>query len=831
MVKRLLGLFLLVIISVTGIPAAAQIPEAITMSVSAGFDGSFREGEWLPVYIRVSNDGGDVEGRLVVRPETSNNAVNSAYSLPISLPNGARKAVFLYITAQSFATQIRVELIDDSGVVIAAEPATLRSLQSRDQLQVVISQSASGVVDLTGVHEGGYSGFQANWRIENIPDRATALRAVNMIMFSDIDSGTLSSAQKEAISDWVSQGGHLIVTGGTNWQGTAAGLRDLLPFVPQASTSLDSLTPIADWMHFSGSNLSQQAVVATGTVQPDAKVMVKTADDMPLLVRRTFGTGVVDYLVADPNAVPLRGWGGLSDLWLTLATNTEPHPSWSYGVTDWDVANSAINVLPGIDLLPDILPLCGFLALYIALVGPLNYLVLNKINRREFAWVTIPLFIVIFSALAWVVGFNLRGNEVTLSRLTLVESWSDAPHARVQQLVGLLSPRRAQYSLSVLDNSFLRPIPVTASGSTLLGGSNLQLSTAIEQSDVFQATDFPVDASFIAPFHAVTTVVKPEIGGTATIIFDTQTDLQKIRGSVSNNTDFVLNDPVILARGQVLRLENPLLPGDVVPFDLALSGNGLPSPSPLAFEVGGFRSVYFRVYSRQNTTTQTIADIMGDQLDDRKNYFYQGIGSTTEEQEIYRRRLFLSSFIDDPYNVLTGRGDQVYLAGWSSQAPLGVDLQGGNWKSLDTTLYLTQLAGQVTRPAGEALISSDQFTWMVQSPTTVSDAAPLGMTLQPGDEVIFRFTPLPYSVLQQVNQLTVYVDRGQNLVRNFPVDVWDWHKADWEPMVIPSGSQLDISEPERFIGPENAVQVRIVADDIGSYPRFDNLTVEQRGQF
>ena len=71
------------------------------------------------------------------------------------------------------------------------------------------------MVDLTGVHEGGYSGFQANWRIENIPDRATALRAVNLMLFSDIDTGSLSSAQKEAISDWVSQGGHLMVTGGT----------------------------------------------------------------------------------------------------------------------------------------------------------------------------------------------------------------------------------------------------------------------------------------------------------------------------------------------------------------------------------------------------------------------------------------------------------------------------------------------------------------------------------------------------------------------------------------------------------------------------------------
>ena len=40
----------------------AQQTDTLKLSVSAGFDGSFRENQWLPVYIRVSNDGEDVEG-------------------------------------------------------------------------------------------------------------------------------------------------------------------------------------------------------------------------------------------------------------------------------------------------------------------------------------------------------------------------------------------------------------------------------------------------------------------------------------------------------------------------------------------------------------------------------------------------------------------------------------------------------------------------------------------------------------------------------------------------------------------------------------------------
>src|SRR5688572_29797794 len=125
--SRLAGLFVILVFLAGFAPPQQATPALLTLAVEAGFDGNFREEQWLPVSIRVSNDGDDIEGRLVVRPETSNNAVNSSYSTPISLPQGSRKSVFLYITAQSFASQIRIELIDNDGVVVAAGPANLRS--------------------------------------------------------------------------------------------------------------------------------------------------------------------------------------------------------------------------------------------------------------------------------------------------------------------------------------------------------------------------------------------------------------------------------------------------------------------------------------------------------------------------------------------------------------------------------------------------------------------------------------------------------------------------------------------------------------------------------
>ncbi|MEP6986222.1 MAG: hypothetical protein ABI970_11525, partial [Chloroflexota bacterium] len=783
------------------------------------------------IYIHVSNAGEGLEGRLVVRPETSASSVRDSYSVPISLPTGAQKSLFLYITAESFATEIRVEMITNDGVVAAVEPARLRSIQSRDQIHVVVTQSSSGALDLSSVHDGGYNAFQSNWHIENIPDREIALEAVNTLVFSDVDSGTLSAGQKQAITDWVAQGGHLLVTGGVDWQSTANGLVDLLPMKPDNSRTLDNLTGLAKWVRFGGDQLTQQTVVATGTLQSGGRVLTSDADGTPLLIRRTLGSGTVDYLTATPSALPLRGWGGLGDVWLSLASSVNPKPGWSNGVVDWDSITNAINILPGVNLLPDVLPLIGFLILYIALIGPLNYLVLNRINRREWAWVTIPIFIAVFSALAWTFGFNLRGTEVTLSRISIVQSWPDADRANVQQVVGLLSPRRTQYSLSNGADTFLHTVPRTNNQGTLLGG-NIISSTNIEQSDVFKAVDFPVDASFIAGFDGEATIDKPKISGQVSLLTDSDNGQQTMRGSVRNDSDQTLNNASVLVRGQSIRIDKPIAPGDVVPFEITLPGEGLPSASPLAYTSGENGAYSSRSYTYYNDTSKSVTDIMGSQLNGTNTYYqFRNLDGNVEQQEVYRRTLFLMGLIDEPYKQLTGRGNHAYLVAWTNKAPIDTTIEGGTIKTLDSTLMLIQLDVQATLPTGSTVITADQFTWFAQSRTSLADVGPIDIAFSPGDAAVLRFTPLPDAVLKQVNELRVYVDRGQSTNRNITLQLWNWDTAKWDDQQTSGSNQLVISNPASYIGPENAVQIQINADDIGGYPHLSDLSIEQMGLF
>jgi hypothetical protein len=828
--KRWLGLWLIVLLALAGFgPPEQGLPDALTLDINAGFEGHFRDGQWLPLFIRVSNDGDDVAGRLIVRPETSGNAISNTYSVPIDLPSGARKTAFLYITARAYASQIRVDLVDNEGLVLAAEPVGLRPIQRQDQLFVVVSQAAAGLVDLTGVRVGGHDAYQANWSLENLPDHPAGLDAVNMMLFSDVDTSGLSSDQQQAIADWVTQGGHLLVTGGTNWQNTAAGLTDLLPMTPDNSSTIGDLTQLASWSANPEDELVEQTVVATGNVQPEAEVLAAAPDGVPLLVRGTVGAGTVDYLTADPGARPLRGWGGLTDVWFTMATTVEPNPSWMHEFTYWNSAASAVEVFPGYNILPEVLPLCGFLAAYIGLVGPLNYLVLSRINRREYAWITIPAFIILFSVLAWVTGFNLRGNEARVSRISLVQSWPDTDRAHVEQLIGLLSPRRTQYSLSMDDGSFLRPIP--RNDARFLTG-NVELSTEIQQSDVFRAADFSVDASIIASFNASGVIEKPAISGQANLFYDGA--VEELRGSVRNDSDVTLTDAVILARGVSLRLTEPLEPGEVETFNLTLAGEGPPAPSPMGDAPGVNASPYGYAgygYSYNNSNLvpfQTMLDILGDQYN--YNSYYAPPESTAQTEEIRRRQFFMESFLID-YYYATGRGNNVYLAGWSDTAPLSVNLEGANWSAQDTTLYFVELEVEFTPPTEQVLVSRDQFTWVVRERTGLNDVNLQDLSLQPGDEVVLRFTPLPNSQLSRVKEIVVEIGSSSAVLGTMPLYLWDWRVGDWEEVEVSTSGAYNIRNPARFLGPQNAVELRIVADDLAGYTRIFDLAIEQLGEF
>lgn len=823
--RHFLWILLLAILILSPSPALKAQQDLVEMNVRAGFDGRFRHNLWMPIQVNITNNGDPIEGRLVVRPERSN-ALTNVFSTPVSLATGASQVIFLYATMNSFGRSLRVELFDADGLTAADVEVPVQSLLPRDSLYVVVSDAPVNGVDLSQIATPEQQAVQVDWFVQDLPDMASALEAINAIVFSSADTGALTSAQREALQAWVAQGGHLIVTGGVNWEPTAAGLRDLLPLDPQSAEDIEGVDAL---LRFSGdyqTTVDGTARASTGALMEGAQVLASNADGVPLVARRALGAGTVDYVTLDPALAPLRGWSNISALWTTLLASAPPHPVWANGILTTETANTALSILPGVTALPETLAMVAFLAAYVLLVGPINYFVLSRINRRELAWLTIPLLIGLFTVIAWGAGFNLRGSDAILNRLSVVQVWPDAPQAYSDQLIGVLAPRRTEYTLALDEQRALRPLPANQPGLLTTAASGVNIS----QTDVFAARDFAVDASYVAGFMASGPMLKPALNVDASVSFDTDVDpiLMRVRGSVRNDLDVALRDVVLLTNGASFRLDR-IEPNTVFPFEVQapLSNSVLPAaPSPLEMPLGSPESASQGYFYRRGYATlptdQTVREVL--------NTFERELNSVPDDQEYVRRSSFLQTFMIDQLNS-TSRPGQVYILGWTDSASTQDTLEGTNWRSVDSTLYVIKADLSITLPQAQFTVTPDLFTWSSFEREGFVYRPPMGLELFSEGVISYRFTPVEPFMLDTVESLELVLEREDNFLRETVINLWDWEASRWRAVTVDAGTTVSVANPARFIGPMNTVQVQLERRATSGRLSLTRLGIIQRGTF
>ena len=829
---RLLLTFGLLLTLLTGLPARAQdnFRDVIEMAVEVGFDSFFRPGDWTPVQVALRNNGESLVGRLVVRPETSGTVVGNAFSTPVELPSGSEKSAQLHIRARSFPDKIRVELIDADGIVRASREAGLIDLAPQDQLYAVVTGANVAAPGLSGVHIGGFQAEQANWSLKDIPERGASLESLDLMLLVGIDSDGLSSGQRGAIRQWLRDGGHLIVSGGPSAAGTAAAFAELLPLAPQDSRAIDDLSALARFSGDNTSTLDERTIIASGTPHEDALILA-AQDGIPLLTRRIVGAGVVDFLAADPTLQPLAGWPGLQDFWLQLLATRAPHPTWREGSTRPEWGAEAVANLPGVDLLPPMQTLCLFLSAYIILIGPLNYLILSRLRRNGWGWFTMPLVIACFTGIAWTVGFSLRGAEIIVSRLTVVEAYADGDEARMNQFVGLLSPRRATYSLA-LPEGYMLAVAGATTPSSIFASNTIQTATEISQSAAFSAQDFTIDGGIFANFSVSGGVPRPAIAGGFTLAFDRLESgrmISAFQGVIRNSSDITLRDAVLLGAGLAYPLEGDFAPGDILTLgreELETNIADYPAqPNRLEFNVTA-RAAGLSPFSGSDRNF-SIRDLQDDRYLRTRSFLR---AESVAERQAAREQAFLASFMVDQFRS-SARGARLYLVGWSDAWPRDLEISGAGWSSIDTTLYIIELDVDIELPRGSATLPTEYFSWLTLERQGVTDNGTDNFSLFEGQGVEYIFHPLPGLALKRVDFMRVEVDRGGGYAQSLDIDLFDWTTGDYEIFGYREGDVLELPDPQRFLGPGNAVRLRLnYGEGIGT-ARVRKIRIDQTGRY
>jgi hypothetical protein len=540
---------------------AAQAQPPITLNVRVGYEGAYRLGEWFPVSVDIGNDGPDLRG--VLEWSFTGQQGEQVFRQAIDLPRGSRKRVTMDVFARDFARTGQLRLLDGENP-LATRDVSLDAADEGVFLIGVISSDPAMLNSLNSLQVAGFSStLVRHLDAADLPEHTALLRGINALFLHDIDSAALSPSQRDALSLWVSLGGQLFVSGGVGGQKAAAGLAGLLPVQVGSALAQGDLTALGN---LAGAGAPPNRAAALSPAQPRAGV-----DQLPpqsgLLFRWGYGSGLVTFSAFD--FASLRGWASEGALWgKLLARPSMLAPGYGARRSQTSLLERGVLRLPSLNL-PSTGVVLAFLLLYVLVIGPINYLALRRLRRLEWAWLSVPLVVLVFSCGLYVVGAGLRGGQSQLSQATIVQGAEGQSRAFATGFIGLFSPRRTSYTVGF-------------PAQTLVGGSPGRF-TQSDQFDAVVADDTGARSiRVLADVVSVTTFVAEQMVDLPVAVQSSLTsDAAGVRGEVRNTGAGALED-VLIVRGDSFARLGALAPGASQQVRAGSLEQGFPSSVGLA---------------------------------------------------------------------------------------------------------------------------------------------------------------------------------------------------------------------------------------------------------
>ncbi|HSO30343.1 MAG TPA: hypothetical protein VLS28_10600, partial [Candidatus Sulfomarinibacteraceae bacterium] len=262
-----------------------------------------------------------------------------------------------------------------------------------------------------------------------------------------------------------------------------------------------------------------------------------TVGDRVVAAELDYGSGSVTVLGFDPTTPWLADSQGVESMWRRFLPNrTGGGPTIS--ADDSQIVN-AVGQLASLAL-PPIGGLIAILGGYILLIGPVNYLVLKRLDRRELAWVTMPVLIAGFAVASYGFGTALRGTELIINEVAIVRGAPGVAEGAAQVYLGIFSPSRATYQVEVPGGALLAA-PIAGDFTT--GGAAATLD--VVQGDPSLVRDLAVGFSSLRTIRAESPTTVPLVGATLAL------DDGILSGTIRNESDQALEQVAVILGASV----------------------------------------------------------------------------------------------------------------------------------------------------------------------------------------------------------------------------------------------------------------------------------------
>lgn len=781
------------VIAAAGFGAGSAVAaDPLTMTARALLDGHARLGTWMAIQVDLENAGQPVSGELRL---TGGVQGQTRFGTPVDLPTGSRKRYTLYAQPPAFGDHLEVAVVA-AGKPVATRQVAFVAADPSQLLVGVVAERPDRIIGDLGVLTTPNTVPPAivALTIETLPERVEALSAIDRLVWQDVDASDLSPAQLGALRGWIAGGGRLVIVGGTGGPGLLSAFPDeLLPFRPSATVDV----PASALGTLLG-ELPSTATDLTALGGPaGAGRTLATVGDRVVAAELTFGNGSVTILGFDPTTPWIADSKADAAIWRRVLPARSGSAVFTSGADDSQLVNAVSSLSAA--ALPPIGGLFALLVAYIVLIGPVNYLVLRRLGRRELAWLTMPALIGVFAVAAYVFGASLRGTDILVNEVALVRGAPGTDAGQGQVYLGVFSPGRGTYQLEIPGGALL-----TAPMSQEMGGMPGAGSLDVLQGDPARVRDLAVGFSSIRTIRADTPLPAPNLA------IDLRLEDRHLKGTVTNHSSSTVEGVAVVLGASVAKL------GDLGPG----------------------ASATVDVEARSDPLGQSLSDKLIGQV-----FFGDPARSADATSRAMTRRAIIDQLSFDPNFGPTGtlNADGPMVLGWGSNDPLAVNVEGREPRRTGTVLYLIPASMRVQGAVsfGLDLVRST----VAASDTAVFNKGPMDLNFGQGS-VTVAYRPVAFEGSIRATALALEFNAGADIGAgsgtiepvgppptsapttgpNFDglpeVDLFDRTAGAWVRLPhIAGGVATSVKDPDRYVDPTSgSVLVRFVnsrTDSVG----------------
>ena len=580
---------------------------APSFQVQAGFGNQYRDGNWIPVQVTLRNTGPDFSGTLslsVVAPpylSPGNFVSASSYQAPISLANGALKQITLSLPVYYDAQGVTVKLLDSNGNAVVTRTAQLSPVPTGNVFIGVLTDATTGFGSLnTAPLPGkGSSVALAFLNANSMPTTAALLKNFDALVLDNFTTGTLNAAQLGALQTWVRQGGTIIAVGGPEWSRTLAPLpAGLVPVTVSGTAALPAgsalLPPGAPGTGAAGQGSIPDHVQAPVTISTTSAIaqgasILQAYKTTPLLAQARYEQGTVIYLAFDPTLEPLLSWQGASVLWkgLLLRSLGERILPRSSGTASYNLPEQPLLAFRMSTLLqsqlPNALPspwwiLGLLLAGYLLILGPLRFLVMVRLKRRDWNWRIVLSAIVVFSLLTYAVAYRQKSNTVVSNSFSVAQYGLRGAPASITTYQGIFVPNQGAFQIHVPGNELVQLSPDSLPSQQGEIASPTEASpTGIVMTP--GGADLTLQDVNIWTLHALLEQQNRQLPGALTSQLTLNNGI--LSGTVTNTLGYALSDAFLLLPANAVKL-GYMAAGESKRIHLKVSTVALPANATLS---------------------------------------------------------------------------------------------------------------------------------------------------------------------------------------------------------------------------------------------------------